>query len=162
MASPRIWPFHRCYRFVEVNPPRVRSAPWVYNGTTPYTLKFTVNKPVMLYGVQHFGSEGGWCTVSLKVKDTRSGCYHVQQSGSHSSVKDEKHAFYGFDVMFDCPVSLEQDRVYEIASISKGPVSWYREDRKESDDFQGIRFSFDFSGTGSSRGLISAFLLSPR
>ena len=163
MASPRIWPFpHRCYRFAVVNPPQVSSGPWVHLGTIPYTLKLTVNKPVMLYGVQHFGSEGGLYTVSLKVKDTRSGCYLVQQSGSHSSVKDEKDAFYGFDVMFDCPVSLEQDRGYEFVAISKGPVSWYGEHREESDDFQGIRFSFDFSGTGLSRGVISAFLLSPR
>ena len=163
MASPRIWPFpHRCYRFAVVNPPQVSCGPWVHRGTTPHTLKLTVNKPVMLYGVQHFGSEGGLYTVSLKVKDTRSGCYLVQQSGSHSSVKDEKHAFYGFDVMFDCPVFLEQDRVYKFVSISKGPVSWYGEHREESDDFQGIRFSFDFVGTGSSIGAISAFLLSPR
>ena len=163
MASPRIWPFHRCYRFAVVNPPRVSSGPWVHQGTNPYTLKLTVNKPVMLYGVQHFGSEGGQYTVSLEVKDTRRGCSLVQQSGSHSSVKDEKHAFYGFDIMFDCPVSLEQNRVYEIVSVSEGPVSWYGEDRQESDDFQGIRFSFDFSCViSTSRGVISAFLIRPR
>ena len=163
MASPRIWPFpHRCYRFAVVNPPRVSSGPWVHHGINPYTLKLTVNKPVMLYGVQHFGSEGGQYTVSLEVKDARSGCSLVQQSVSCSSVKDEKHAFYGFDVMFDCPVFLEQNRVYKIVSIAKGPVSWYGENREESDDFQGIRFSFDFSGTTTNRGLLPAFLVSPR
>ena len=96
------------------------------------------------------------------MKDDRSGCSLVQQSGSHFSVKDEKHAFYGFDVMFDCPVSLEQDRVYKIVSIAKGPVSWYGKNREESDDFQGIRFSFDFFGTTLNRGLLPAFLVCPR
>ena len=164
MASPRIWRFHRCYRFAAVNPPRVESGPWCHSGTTPFSLKLKVNKPVMLYGVQHFGSEGGQYTVSLEVKDTRSGCYLVQQSGSHSSVKDEKHAFYGFDVMFDCPVALEQERGYEIVCISKGPVSWYGQNREESIDCQGIRFSFDFSDIISRlfyKGVISAFLFSP-
>ena len=162
MASPRIWPFHRCYRFAIVNPPGGSTGPWIHNGRNSYTLKLTVNKPVKLCGVQHFGSKGGLYTVSLEVKDDRSGCSLVQQSGSHYSVKDEKHAFYGFDVMFDCPVSLEQDRVYKIVSIAKGPVSWYGENREESDDFQGIRFSFDFSGTTLNRGLLPAFLVCPR
>ena len=162
MASPRIWPCHRCYRFAVVNPPGGVIGPWIQDGRSPYTLKLTVNKPVKLYGVQHFGSEGGQYTVSLEVKDARSGCSLVQQSVSCSSVKDEKHAFYGFDVMFDCPVFLEQNRVYKIVSIAKGPVSWYGENREESDDFQGIRFSFDFSGTTTNRGLLPAFLVSPR
>ena len=161
MTSPRIWPIHRCYRFAVVNPPGGITGPWIHDGRNSYTLKLTVNKPVKLCGVQHFGSKVGLYTVSLEVKDDRSGCSLVQQSGSYFSVKDEKHAFYGFDVMFDCPVSLEQDRVYKIVSIAKGPVSWYGKNREESDDFQGIRFSFDFSGTGTSRGVISAFLLSP-
>ena len=162
MASPRIWPFHRCYRFAIVNPPRGSTGPWIHDGRNPYTLKLTVNKPVKLCGVQHFGSEGGQYTASLEVKDARSGCSLVQQSVSCSSVKDEKHAFYGFDVMFNYPVSLEQDRVYKIVSIAKGPVSWYGENREESDDFQGIRFSFDFSGTTTNRGLLPAFLVCPR
>ena len=162
MASPRIWSIHRCYRFAVVKPPGGIIGPWIQNGRSRYTLKLTVNKPVKLYGVQHFGSEGGQYTVSLEVKDARSGCSLVQQSVSCSSVKDEKHAFYGFDVMFDRLVFLEQDRVYKIVSIAEGPVSWYGENREESDDFQGIQFSFDFSGTTTNRGLLPALLVNPR
>ena len=60
---------YRCQRFRVPNPPDIR---WSY-GILPDCLMFSVNKPIMLHGVQHFGSEGGNYTVSTEVKDTTDG-----------------------------------------------------------------------------------------
>ena len=87
---------------------------WQYNGVSKDALNLTVSKPVTLQGVQHFGSKGGKYTVSLEVKDTINGFSVVQQTGRYSSKKDETNVYYRFDVMFDHPVSLEQDTTYEI------------------------------------------------
>ena len=71
---------HGCQRFRAFKPPdqfRWRSA---YGGS-PDCINFTVNKPIMLHGVQHFGSIGGSYAVSTEVKDTTDGCSVVKQSG---------------------------------------------------------------------------------
>ena len=90
---------HRCYRFLKGDPPETPGGPWVYSGIN--SLKLLVNKTVWLHGVQLFGNEGDKYTVSLEVKDARSDLSLAQKSGSYFSVKDDTHAFYGFDVKFD-------------------------------------------------------------
>ena len=118
--SPRT--LHRCYRFGEFLEEGICSDYQVVNDA----IKLTVNKPVRLHGVQHYGNEPGTeYTVSLEVKDAITGSSLAQQSGSYFSVEDETHAFYGFDVKFDNPVCLETDRTYEILSHIEGPARWY-------------------------------------
>ena len=138
---------------------------WQYNGVSKDALNLTVSKPVTLQGVKHFGSKGGKYTVSLEVKDTINGFSVVQQTGRYSSKKDETNVYYGFDVMFDHPVSLEQDTTYEIVSLIKGPTSWHMLNGKESDEVQGIRFSFSSSassmnGTDVNGGQLPALIFS--
>ena len=117
--SPRT--LHRCYRF-DGFLEGIFSDYQVVNDA----IKLTVNKPVRLHGVQHYGNEPGTeYTVSLEVKDAITGSSLAQQSGSYFSVEDETHAFYGFDVKFDNPVCLETDRTYEILSHIEGPARWY-------------------------------------
>ena len=55
---------HRVYRFEK---PGGTDLSWGYSGQ-PDAINLTVSKPVMLHGVQHFGSEGGIYTVSLEVR----------------------------------------------------------------------------------------------
>ena len=98
---------------------------WHCTGVDSDALNLTVSKPVMLHGVQHFGSEGGKYTVSLEVKNVRNGFSLVKQTRTYSSEKDETNIYYGFDVMFDHPVCLERGKKYEIISLIKGPPSWY-------------------------------------
>ena len=118
--SPRT--LHRCYRFGEFLEEGICSDYQVVNDA----IKLTVNKPVRLHGVQHYGNEPGTeYTVSLEMKDAITGSSLAQQSGSYFSVEDETHAFYGFDVKFDNPVCLETDRTYEILSHIEGPARWY-------------------------------------
>ena len=151
----------RCCRFAEIN--RFLLARCVCLDRT-YALKLTVDKPVKLHGVQHFGSEGRNLTVSLEVKDAITGFSLAQKSGSYFSVKDDTHAFYGFDVKFDNPVCLETNRTYEIISYVQGPaIPWCGEGGEKSVYSQEILFSFSNSaasdgGTNVSRGQFPSFL----
>ena len=153
----------RCCRFAEIN--RFLLARCVCLDRT-YALKLTVDKPVRLHGVQHFGSEGRNLTVSLEVKDAITGFSLAQQSGSYFSVKDDTHAFYGFDVKFDNPVCLETNRTYEIISYIQGrAIPWIGEGGEKSVYSQEVLFSFSNSaasngGTNVSRGQFPSFLFS--
>ena len=140
--------FHRIYRFTEVSPPEMPEGFWEYTYGAADALNLTVSKAVTLHGVQHCGSESGEYTVSLEVKDvTNSGFSLVKLTGTYSSEKDETNGYYGFDVMFDRPVCLEQGKTYEIVSLIKGPLSWNVTNGNESDEVQEIQFSFTSSGS---------------
>ena len=157
--SPRT--LRRCCRFAEIN-----FSFFAAIGDRTYALKLTVNKPVRLHGVQHFGSEGSNFTVSLELKDAITGFSLAQKSGSYFSVEDDTYAFYGFDVKFDNPVCLESNRTYEIISHIQGPaIPWFGEGGEKSVYSQEILFSFSNSaasdsGTNVSTGQFPAFLFS--
>ena len=157
---------HRVYRFEK--PGGASDNPWNYCGRAD-AINLTVSKPVMLHGVQHLGSEGGIYTVSLEVrrKDGAIGDSLVKQTGMYSSEKDQTNGYYGFDVMFDHPVSLERGKTYEIVSLIKGPSSWRVISGKCRDEVEGIQFSFSRSsasrnGTDESGGQLPAFIFSTK
>ena len=157
--SPRTLP--RCYRFGGF-----LEGIFIDDRVVNDAIKITVNKPVRLHGVQHFGSEtDAEYTVSLEVKDAITGFSLAQQSGSYFSVEDDTDAFYGFDVKFDNPVCLETDRTYEILSHIEGPACWYGIYGKESVECQEVLFSFSNSSASSdetsvSSGFSAAFFFS--
>ena len=158
---------HRVYRFEKPGDTSDYSA-WCYSGE-PDAINLTVSRPVMLHGVQHFGSEGGKYTVSLEVKtnDKAIGGSLVRQTGMYSSEKDETNGYYGFDVMFDHSVSLERGKTYEIVSLIEGPSSWRVIRGKYTDEVEGIQFSFSKSsassnGTHASSGQFPAFIFSTK
>jgi len=136
---------------------------WNHSGN-PDAVNFTVDKPIRLYGVQHFGSEGGEYTVTTEVKDTTDGSSLVRQSGVYFSVKDETDSYYGFDVQFDRPVCLEKSKLYKLVSLISGPLSWYVEGGETSVESQGVRFTFypsdgNTNGTTDKRGQFPALLI---
>ena len=152
---------HRCYRITSSQP-----TGWGYRGCAD-ALGVTVSKPITLHGVQHFGSEGGNYTVSLELKDALSGLSLAKQIGTHSTEKNDIHSYYGFDVMFNHPVDLEQDKPYEVVSLIEGPSSWVMKGTKNPVEVQGVRFSFSYSasstnGTRVDCGQFPAFLFSLR
>jgi len=126
---------YRCQRFLgfEIG--------WLY-GSHPNCINFSVNKPIMLHGVQHFGSIGGSYTVSTKVKDTTDGSSLVKQSGSYASEKDKTCSYYGFSVLFDRPVRLVENKKYKIESLIKGPGSWFGTGGQTSVESEGVIFTF--------------------
>ena len=151
---------HRCYR--------IRSShfsAWGYGGIAADALGVTVSKPIALHGVQHFGTTGGNYTVSLEVKDALSGLSLAKQTGAHSSEKNDSRSYYGFDVMFDHPVHLEQDKPYEVVSVIDGPSSWAVKGAENPVNVKGVKFSFSNSvastnGTRVTDGQFPSFLFS--
>ena len=153
---------HRCYRLTSS-----RSSSWDYAAGSADGLGVTASKPIALHGVQHFGTEGGNYTVSLEVKDTLNGLSLAKQTGTYSSEKNDIHCYYGFNVMFNRPVHLEQDKLYEIVSVIRGPTSWAVSRKKNPVEVQGVKFSFSDSaasdnGTDRDSGQFPAFLFSLR
>ena len=65
----------------------------------------------------------------------------AKQSGSFSE-KADPDLFYGFDVLFDCPVCLVENQKYELVSLIKGPVSWYGEKGQETVGSEGVECTF--------------------
>ncbi|CAH3197589.1 unnamed protein product [Porites evermanni] len=166
MNSIRVSLLHRVYRFEK--PGGISDRPWNYFGKSD-AINLTVSKPVILHGVQHFGSAGGKYTVSLEVvtKDGAIGVSLLKLTGRYSSEKDETNDYYGFDVMFDVPVSLERGKIYEIVSHIEGPSSWHVINGKYTDEVEGIKFSFSNSkisknATDASRGQFPALIFSTK
>ena len=140
---------HGCQRF------RSFYNSWIYSGS-PDCLIFSVNKPIMLHGVQLFGYGGSNYTVSTEVKDATDGSSVVKQSGSYTSEKDKTRPYCGFSVLFNLPVCLMENKKYKIVSLIKGPFStWYGIGGQTSVEYQGVVFTFhdslDFT-TNETRG----------
>jgi len=151
---------HRCQRF------RVFSYGWGY-GSCPNCLIFSVNKPIMLHGVQHFGSEGGNYTVSIEVKDTTDGSSLVKKSGSYASKKDKTCFYYGFSVLFDRPACLVENNQYKLESLIKGPSSSYGTKGQTNVESEGVIFTFcaspnSISATCGTRGQFPVLFWSSR
>ena len=98
---------------------------WNFISGLPHGVHFSVNKPIKLLGIQHFGSDGGKHTVSTEVKDTSTNLTVVKRSGTFTSEKDANNIYYGFFVLFNNPVCLEANKQYKLESLINGPVSWY-------------------------------------
>ena len=165
----RLGCIRRCSRFKNIKLPDHADASggWMYTGSSPDRIHFTVSKPVMLHGVQHFGSCGGEYTVSIKVKDSTNGCILVKQSGSYLSEKADPDSYYGFDVEFDHPLSLVENKKYELVSLIKGPPSSYGDAGQKTVNSQGRQLTFHSpdsttgsNGTTDQRGQFPAFLIS--
>jgi len=159
--TPRLACSRRCSRFKHIS-----SSRWWGYSSLPDRIHFTVNKPVMLHGVQHFGSCGAEYTVSTEVKDSSDGSILVKQSGTYPSEKADTDSYYGFDVKFDRPVSLVENKEYEIVSLIKGPCSCRGEKGEKTVDSQGVQFTFlatdgtNTNGTTDEIGQFPSFLIS--
>ena len=158
---------NRCRRFRKFLPPG-RNGSWTYCRGVPDCVYFTVNKPINLYGVQHFGSQGGKYTVSTEVQGTTDGSILAKQSEVYTSVNEESELYYGFDVQFDRPACLKENKEYKLVSLIKGPISWYGGDGQETVESDGVQFTFrssnddandDANGTSVTGGQFPALLL---
>ena len=152
---------HRCCRFKRFCSPRKY---WDY-GMTPDSIILTIKKPVKIYGVQHFGSEGGEYTVTTDIVDLVDNTSLVSRAGNYASEKSDADAYYGFDVLFDRPVILKAYKEYIVKSLIKGPKSWYGQDGQASVECQGVQFTFRSSenysnGTSEKIGQFPGILFS--
>ena len=136
---------------------------WNYINGFPDRVLFSVNKPIKLLGIQHFGSDGGEHTVSTRVKDIATNFTVVEQSGTFTSEKDANNNYYSFFVSFGNLVSLDGNKQYMLESLITGPKSWYGKDGRTSVEAEGVKFTFsDPTDTGNStavtRGQFPAFI----
>ena len=145
--------FHRCHRFKKFL--YSQEGGWGYGVFGKDCICFTVNKPIKLHAVQHFGSEGGEYTVSAEVKDTTDGSSVIKQSGLYCSVKHETDTYYSFDVFFDHPVSLVEGRKYEVNALINGPMSWYGAEGNASVECEGVQFIFTSSNNSPNGTFVS-------
>ena len=134
-----------------------------FSTVLPDSVHFSVNKPIKLLGIQHFGSEGSGCTVSIEVKDTATNLTVVKQSGTFTSEKDANNIYHGFLVLFNNPVCLEANKQYKVESLINGLVWWYGTDGRTSVEAEGVQFTFsdptDISnGTTVAGGQFPAFI----
>ena len=154
----------RLNRFPKVFPPAHKRGIWSYSGGTD-SIEFTTNKPILLHGVQYFGSDGGKYTVSTKVKVSAHDSCLGKESGTYSSIKEETNNYYGFDVMFDPPIRLEAHESYRLVSLIKGPSSWYGGEGVTSLKLRGVQVNFmksveSANHTSKTRGQFPAFIFS--
>ncbi|XP_022810556.1 BTB/POZ domain-containing protein 6-like [Stylophora pistillata] len=141
---------HRCFRFQTFCAPAPRGS-WRYSGTAD-SIILTVEKPVKLYGVQHFGSEGGKYTVTTDIVDPIGNTSLVSRAGNYASEKSDTHAYYGFDVMFDRPVILKANKEYKVKSLINGPSSWHGGKGQTPVQCEGVRFTFRNSAPDVNNG----------
>ena len=154
----------RCNRFLKFNPPTGINGTWSYLDRAD-SIEFTINQPVFLHGVQHFGSDGGKYIVSTEVKVTAHNSCLGKESGTYSSIKEETNDYYGFDVMFDPPIRLKAHERYRLVSLIKGPSSCYGEEGETSFKSKGVQVNFmksveSANGTSETRGQFPAFIFS--
>ncbi|XP_022802884.1 BTB/POZ domain-containing protein 6-like [Stylophora pistillata] len=158
----------RCNRFQKFNAPctgggggyysvtaTTAGGSWSYNGATADSINFTVNKPITLHGIQHFGSKGGDYIVSTNIKDTTRDSCLGKESGTYTAEKEVKNNYYGFDVLFDRPISLEANKQYTLVSAIEGPLSWYGAEGQMSAESGGVQFSFSDSDDDSNGTLVT-------
>ena len=133
----------RCQRF------NVFAIGWNYNNHRPDYILLSVNKPIELHGVEHFGSEGGEYTVKIDIVDPMNHTSLVSRAGYYTSEKSDTHAYYGFEVLFDHPVILEANKEYKVKSLITGPPSWYGGDGQTLVECRGVQFTFRHCGESS-------------
>ena len=84
---------------------------------------FSVNRDVLFHGVYLFGSKDNTYSVSLAV--CLGGPPVGSIKGKFPSSRHASGAFYGFEVLFEEPISLSAGSAYFLTADITGPESWY-------------------------------------
>ena len=120
----------RCQRFNEFG------KGWIYSSISLDGILLSVNKPIELHGVEHFGSD-----IDTDIVDHMGNTLLVSRAGNYASEKSDTRAYYGFDVLFDRPVILEANKEYKVKSLIKGPPSWSGKNGQTPVECQGVQFT---------------------
>ena len=159
LVSPRR--FSRCKRFPQV------SHGWGYSSGSSDGLVFSVDTPVFIGGVRLFGSQGFAYDVSLKLyslvherNENDQELFSVE--GCFTTDSEKTHGYYGFDVLFNHLVPLQQNVQYQICAIISGTSSWYGSSGLDVVECDGIHFKFNGqtspNGTNDSGGQFAEIL----
>ena len=139
---------------------------WGYSGACD-SLAFSVNRNVVIHGVRLFGSKGTTyhATVGIYGKITSSGEEKLtEEVGRFDTDKEMTDGwYYGFDVLFNKPVPVKKNEIYEIRAAISGPRSYNGEQGQAQVTANDICFSFsntssDGNGTRVASGQFSEIL----
>ena len=126
---------------------------------------FDVDKNVHLHAVQLFGSDNSEYSVVLEVVETSSGVsVKKQQDICLSRLKQcEIGDYQAFDIVFEPPIAIKANTLYQISAAITGPPSWYGKNGCSTVEHSGVTFHFSdiylISGpTSSEKGQFSKFV----
>jgi len=89
------------------------------------------------------------------VKGTADGSTLGKQFGVYTSVNDDSDSYYCFDVQFDRPVCLKENKEYKLVSLIKGPMSWYGGEGQATVESEGVQFTLRTSDGSNNATSIS-------
>ena len=137
---------------------------WHY-GWESNRICFGVDKNVHLHAIQLFGSDNSEYSVVLEVVDTSSGVsVKKQQDICLSRLKQcEIGDYQVFDIVFEPPIAIKANTLYQISAAITGPPSWYGTNGCSTVEHSGVTFHFSdtylVSGsTSSEKGQFSTFV----
>ena len=157
LVSPRA--FSRCKRFPLV------SHGWGYSSGIADGLVFSVDTPIFIGGVRLFGSQGIAYDVNLKLfslMQERNDQELYLVEGSFMTDTEKANGYYGFDILFDHLVPLQENVQYQICAMISGTSSWYGSSGLGVVECDGIHFRFTSqtspNGTNDSGGQFAEIL----
>ena len=123
---------------------------------------FDVDKNVHLHAIQLFGSDNSEYSVVLEVVETSSGVsVKKQQDICLSQQKQcEIGDYQAFDIVFEPPIVIKANTLYQISAAIAGPPSWYGTNGCSTVEHSGVTFHFYLvSGpTSREKGQFSKFV----
>ena len=134
---------------------------WHY-GSDSNCICFDVDKDVHLHAVQLFGSESSEYSVTLDVFDYGSGISVKMQKGIFLSQQKrcEIGDYQAFEIVFEPPIAITANTLYEISAAITGPPSWYGTNGCSTVENSGVRFHFnsDSFPTSDEKGQFPKFV----
>ena len=115
-------------------------------------------------GVYLFGSEGSDYSVSLTLYQFQYSIFAtvVSTKGTFSSLHNKSKNYWGFDVLFDSPLSIIKGTRYGIIASLRGPDSFGGRNGNSHVESSGVTFTFEnWTGTtGVEQGQLPEFIFS--
>ena len=134
---------------------------WHY-GWDSNRICFDVDKNVHLHAIQLFGSDSSEYSVVLEVVETSSGVsVKKQQDICLSQQKQcEIGDYQAFDIVFEPPITIKANTLYQISAAIAGPPSWYGTNGCSTVEHSGVTFHFYLvsGATSCEKGQFSKFV----
>lgn len=116
---------------------------FMYSGSCPEYLTFSVNSSISLYGVRMFGCESGKYSVCLEIfAQTEPTKLLAARNGIYECDSEMKDGYFGFDFVLETLCELKANTPYTIKVLLDGPPSSYGCHGYSVVECGGITFSF--------------------
>lgn len=135
--KPRTGTFKHCRLFPETRK-------WfMYSGSCPEYLTFSVNSSISLYGVRMYGCDNGKYSVCLEIcAQSEPTELLAARKGIYECDSQMKDGYFGFDLVLDKPYELKANTPYTFKVLLDGPPSSYGCYGYSVVECDGITFSF--------------------